>query len=156
MIPGYRYRYAQNPSYRTDTDIPNIPHTEPISISPISPIPNPYCYRFIPIFFIQIPIPGIGTQYLVSYRVSVELYPKQSNQHSNSPFTNSCITITISPFTIRSIPCSHFSNHYNVVQLATTWNRNNPPVGELCGEENSTRRFSLWGLKSVLNAAFFL
>ena len=51
MIPGYRYRYAPTDTDTdTDTNIPNIPHTEPI----------PGSYRF---FFIQIPIPGIGTWY---------------------------------------------------------------------------------------------
>ena len=40
MIPGYRYRY------------PKYSHTEPITDT-----------GFIPIFFIPIPIPGIGTWY---------------------------------------------------------------------------------------------
>ena len=67
MIPGYRYRYAPTDTdTNTDTDIPNIPHTEPITDT-----------GFITIFFIPIPIPGIGTWYRylvsVSYRVSVEL-----------------------------------------------------------------------------------
>ena len=43
-------RYAQDSPYPTDTDIPNIPHTNTDT-------------GFIPIFFIQIPIPGIGTWY---------------------------------------------------------------------------------------------
>ena len=55
MIPGYRFRY------------PKYSHTEPITDT-----------GFIPIFFIPIPIPGIGTWYRylvsVSYRVSVDLY----------------------------------------------------------------------------------
>ena len=46
MIPGYRYRY------------PKYSHTEPITDT-----------GFIPIFFIPIPIPGIGTWY--RYLVSV-------------------------------------------------------------------------------------
>ena len=51
MIPGYRYRYAQNPSYQTDTDIPNIPHTEPI----------PGSYRFFPNrYWYRVSVPGMG------------------------------------------------------------------------------------------------
>ena len=46
MIPGYRYRYAPTD---TDTDIPNIPHTEPITDTGF------------------IPIPGIGTWYRYRY-----------------------------------------------------------------------------------------
>ena len=51
-IPN-RYRYTQNPPYRTDTDIPNIPHTEPI--------PIPGSYRFFSYRYqYRVSVPGIG------------------------------------------------------------------------------------------------
>ena len=55
MIPGYRYRY------------PKYSHTEPITDT-----------GFIPIFFIPIPIPGIGTWYRYRYHTG---YRSISNQH---------------------------------------------------------------------------
>ena len=63
MIPGYRYRYAPTDT-DTNTDIPNIPHTKPITDT-----------RFIPIFFI--PIPGIGTWYRYRLNSSMDgfLFP---------------------------------------------------------------------------------
>ena len=58
MIPCYQYRYAPTDTDTdTDTNIPNIPNTEPITDT-----------GFIPISFISIPIPGIGTWYRYRYR----------------------------------------------------------------------------------------
>ena len=48
MIPGYQYRYAPTD---TETDIPNIPHTEPI---PILGSYRFFSYRY------RVSVPGIG------------------------------------------------------------------------------------------------
>ena len=83
IIPIYRYQYAQNPPYRTDTDIPNIPHTEPIPIL----IPTDFfSYRYQ----YQVSVPGIVTwyRYHTGYR---------SNSTGNSIISSAWPNQTYSP-----------------------------------------------------------
>ena len=82
MIPIYLYN-TDTDIYYKDIALKNRYHTDiPIPISPKSPIPNRYRYRypkyppcltdidtrFIPIFFIQIPMLGIGISAHTGYR----------------------------------------------------------------------------------------